>query len=131
MTSPYALTTEIQNGVAVITIDLPGEPVNKFNKAVKDEFVALFDRLERDLEVRAAVLLSGKTDSWIAGADIEEFLELKTADDAARLSHDGQLLLESIERMRTPLVCAIHGACLGGALEVALAAHYRIATVHP
>ncbi|MEJ7760375.1 MAG: fatty acid oxidation complex subunit alpha FadJ [Gemmatimonadaceae bacterium] len=131
MTSPYALTTEIQNGVAVITIDLPGEPVNKFNKAVKDEFVALFDRLERDLEVRAAVLLSGKTDSWIAGADIEEFLELKTADDAARLSHDGQLLLESIERMRTPLVCAIHGACLGGALEVALAAHYRIATDHP
>ena len=131
MSSPYALTTEVFDGVAVITIDLPNEPVNKFNRAVKEEFVALFDRLERDLNIRAAVLLSGKKDSWIAGADIEEFLELKTAADAERVSHDGQLLLDSIERMRTPMVCAIHGACLGGALEVALAAPYRIATDHP
>ncbi|MDP9177724.1 MAG: fatty acid oxidation complex subunit alpha FadJ [Gemmatimonadota bacterium] len=131
MTSPYALTTEIQDGVAVITIDLPNEPVNKFNRAVKDEFVALFDRLERDLNIHAAVLLSGKRDSFIAGADIDEFLELKTAADAERMSHDGQLLLDSVERMRTPLVCAIHGACLGGALELSLAAAYRIATDHP
>lgn len=129
--SPYALATDIQDGVAIITIDLPNEPVNKFNRQVKEEFVALFDRLERDLNVKAAVLLSGKKDTWIAGADIEEFLELKTAADAERMSADGQLLLDSIERMRTPLVCAIHGACLGGALEVALAAAYRIATDHP
>ncbi len=59
MSSPYALHTEIANGIAVITIDLPGEPVNKFNRAVKDEFVALFDRLERDLNVKDAVLISG------------------------------------------------------------------------
>jgi 3-hydroxyacyl-CoA dehydrogenase/enoyl-CoA hydratase/3-hydroxybutyryl-CoA epimerase len=131
MTSPYALTTETQDGVAVITIDLPNEPVNKFNRAVKDEFVALFDRLEHDLNIHAAVLLSGKRDSWIAGADIDEFLELKTAADAERMSHDGQLLLDSVERMRTPLVCAIHGACLGGALELAIAAAYRIATDDP
>ena len=131
MTSPYALSTEIINGVAVITIDLPGEPVNKFNRAVKDEFVALFDRLERDLNVRAAVLISGKKDSFIAGADIEEFLELKTAAEAERLSHEGQLLLDSLHEQRTPLVVAIHGACMGGALELSLAAHYRIATDHP
>jgi 3-hydroxyacyl-CoA dehydrogenase/enoyl-CoA hydratase/3-hydroxybutyryl-CoA epimerase len=131
MTSPYALATEIVNGVAVITIDLPGEPVNKFNRAVKDEFVALFDRLERDLTVRAAVLISGKQDSFIAGADIEEFLEIKSAAEAERLSHEGHLLLDSIHEQRTPLVIAIHGACMGGALELSLAAHYRIATDHP
>jgi 3-hydroxyacyl-CoA dehydrogenase/enoyl-CoA hydratase/3-hydroxybutyryl-CoA epimerase len=131
VSSPYALTTEIVGGVAIITLDLPGEPVNKFNRAVKDEFVALFDRLERDLNVRAAVLISGKKDSFIAGADIEEFLQLKTADEAQRLSHEGQLLLDSIHEMRTPLVVAIHGACMGGALELSLAAHYRIATDHP
>ena len=130
MTSPYALTTEIVNGVAVITLDLPGEPVNKINRAVKDEFVALFDRLERDLNVRAAVLISGKKDSFIAGADIEDFLELKSAAEAERLSHEGQLLLDSIQEQRTPLVVAIHGACMGGALELSLAAHYRIATDH-
>lgn len=129
--TPAALRTEMDDGVAVITIDLPNDPVNKFNRAVREEFVAVFDRLERDLNVRAAVLLSGKRDSWIAGADIEEFLELKTAAEAERMSHDGQLLLDSIERMRTPLICGIHGACLGGALEVALASAYRIATDHP
>ncbi|HEX9406100.1 MAG TPA: 3-hydroxyacyl-CoA dehydrogenase NAD-binding domain-containing protein, partial [Thermoanaerobaculia bacterium] len=131
MSSPYALTSEIFDGVVVITIDLPNEPVNKFNRAVKDEFVALLDRLERDLNVRAAVLLSGKKDSWIAGADINEFLGIKTAADAERMSHDGHLLLDSVERMRTPLICAIHGACLGGALELALASAYRIATDDP
>src|SRR6478672_390582 len=131
MSTPYALTTEIINGVAVITLDLPGSPVNKFNRALKDEFVALFDRLERDLNVKSAVLLSGKKDSWIAGADIDEFLELKSAAEAERMSHDGQLLIDSIHEMRTPLVCAIHGACMGGALELSLAAHYRIATDHP
>ena len=131
MSSPYSVTGEIQNGVAVITIDLPNESVNKLNRAGRDEFVALFDRLERDLNVHAAVLLSGKKDSWIAGADIDEFLELRTAADAERMSHDGQLLLDSVERMRTPLICAIHGACLGGALELALASAYRIATDHP
>ena len=131
MASTYALSTEIVSGVAVITIDLPGEPVNKLNRAVKDEFVALFDRLERDLNVKAAVLISGKKDSFIAGADIEEFLQLKSAAEAERLSHEGQLLLDSIHAQRTPLVVAIHGACMGGALELALAAHYRIATDHP
>lgn len=131
MSNPYALSTEIVNGVAVITIDLPNEPVNKLNRAVKDEFVALFDRLERDLNVRAAVLISGKKDSFIAGADIEEFLELKSAAEAERMSHEGQLLLDSVHEQRTPLVMAIHGACVGGALELSLAAHYRIATDHP
>ena len=131
MASPYALTTEIASGIAIITLDLPGEPVNKFNRAVKDEFVALFDRLERDLNVRAAVLMSGKKDSFIAGADIEEFLEIRSVEEAQRLSHEGQLLLDSIHEQRTPLVVAIHGACMGGALEFSLAAHYRIATDHP
>jgi 3-hydroxyacyl-CoA dehydrogenase/enoyl-CoA hydratase/3-hydroxybutyryl-CoA epimerase len=129
--SPYALSTEIIGGVAVITIDLPGEPVNKINRPVKDEFVALFDRLERDLNVRAAVLISGKKDSFIAGADIEEFLQLKSVEEAQRMSQEGQHLLDSIHEMRTPLVVAIHGACVGGALELSLAAHYRIATDHP
>src|SRR5437763_5017582 len=126
-----ALSVEVTDGVAVITFDLPNESVNKLNRAVKDEFVALFDRLEHDLNVRDAALLSGKKDSWIAGADIDEFLELKSAADAERMSHEGQLLLDSIERMRTPLICAIHGACLGGALELSLASAYRIASDHP
>ncbi len=126
-----ALSVEVTDGIAIVTFDLPNESVNKLNRAVKDEFVALVSQLERDSTVRAAVLISGKPDVWIAGADIEEFLELKTAADAERLSRDGQMLLDSLEHLRTPIIAAIHGACLGGGLETALACRYRIATDHP
>src|SRR6266404_4265675 len=102
-----ALSVEVTDGIAVITFDLPNESVNKLNRAVKDEFVALVSRLERDATVQAAVLISGKPDVWIAGADIEEFLELKTAADAERLSRDGQMLLDSIEHLRVPIIAAI------------------------
>ena len=126
-----ALAVEVTDGIAVITFDLPNESVNKLSRAVKDEFVALVTRLERDPSVQGAVFISGKPDVWIAGADIEEFLQLKTATDAERLSRDGQMLLDSVERLRVPIVAAIHGACLGGGLETALACRYRIATDHP
>ena len=126
-----ALSVEVTDGIAIITFDLPNESVNKLNRAVKDEFVALVSRLERDTTVKAAVFISGKPDVWIAGADIEEFLQLKTATDAERLSRDGQMLLDSVEHLRVPIIAAIHGACLGGGLETALACHYRIATDHP
>jgi 3-hydroxyacyl-CoA dehydrogenase/enoyl-CoA hydratase/3-hydroxybutyryl-CoA epimerase len=125
-----ALSVEIEEGVAVITFDLPHEPVNKFSSAVKDEFLALFERLERDPAVTAMVLISGKPDIFIAGADIEEFLQLRTAADAERLSREGQAMIDRLERGK-PVVAAIHGACLGGGLEAALACAYRIATDHP
>ena len=126
-----ALSVDVTDGIAVITFDLPNESVNKLTRAVKDEFVALVTRLERDMTVHGAVLISGKPDVWVAGADIEEFLQLKTAADAERLSRDGQMLLDSLERLRVPIVAAIHGACLGGGLETALACRYRIGTDHP
>ncbi len=131
MSSPYAVTTEMEDGVAILTFDMPNEPVNKFNRQVKDEMLALFDRLEKDSTVTAAVLISGKKDIWVAGADIEEFLELESAADAERLSRDGQEMLNRLESLRVPIVAAIHGACLGGGLEAALACAYRIGTDHP
>ena len=122
-----ALTVEIREGVALVTFDVPNSPVNTFTRAVREEFVALLDRLERDDSVKAAVLLSGKPDVWIAGADVEELVQLPTAQDAERLSRDGHALMDRVERLRTPVVAAIQGACLGGGLELALACAYRIA----
>jgi 3-hydroxyacyl-CoA dehydrogenase/enoyl-CoA hydratase/3-hydroxybutyryl-CoA epimerase len=129
--SPYAFRVEMDGGVAVITLDVAGEAVNTLNRGVREEFAALIDRLERDTVVDAAVLISGKPEMFIAGADIEEFLGLETAAEAERLSRSGQMLLDSLERVRVPVVAAIHGACLGGGLETVLACTYRIATDHP
>ena len=131
ISAPTAVSTRIEDGVAIITLDLPGEPVNKLGAVVKDEFEALFDRLDRDPSVTAAVLISGKPDSFIAGADIEQLVALSTAEEAEALSREGHRLLERLERLRFPVVAAIHGACLGGGLEVALACRWRVATDHP
>ncbi len=126
-----AFTTQNENGIAVITFDLPGEPVNKLTAAVRVEIEALLIRLRDDSSTRGVVLISGKPDSFIAGADIEEFTALTSQDAAERLSFEGQETVSRVETSHKPIVAAIHGACLGGGLEFALACHYRIATDHP
>ncbi|HEX6314977.1 MAG TPA: fatty acid oxidation complex subunit alpha FadJ [Gemmatimonadaceae bacterium] len=126
-----ALSITVEDGIAVVTIDAPGESVNIISRAVKNEFIALFQRLESDPAITAAVLISGKPDSFIAGADIEEFLEWRTAAQAESASREGHALLDRLENLRTPVVAAIHGACLGGGLEAALACAWRVATEHP
>jgi len=121
-------TLDIQaDGIAIITLDLPGEALNVLGRPVREDFALLLDRLSTDQAIRAAVLRSGKPDSWIAGADVEELRGIGSAEEAEQLSRGGQLLLEKLESLRVPIVAAIHGACLGGGLEVALACAYRVA----
>ena len=127
----HALTVEVQDGIAVITIDLPNEPVNKFSAAVIAEFDEVMTQFESMSAVKAAVLISGKPDVFIAGADIDAFLEFKSAKDAETASASGHRMMSRLERSRVPVVAAIHGACLGAGLEMALACAYRIATDHP
>ncbi len=126
-----ALSWTLHDGIAVVTLDLPGEPVNKISRAVKDEFNATFATLEREPAVRAVAFFSGKPDNFIAGADIEEFVRLTSAPEAERLVADGQEMLDRVARCTKPVAVGIHGACLGGGFEFALACHYRVATDHP
>ena len=125
------VTMEVEDGIAVLTMDLVGEPVNKITRAVRDAMMELFDRIERDESIKGAVIISGKPDTFLAGADIEEFTLLKDAEDAERLSRDGQALVEHFEKARVPFVAAIHGACLGAGVESVLACRWRVATDHP
>jgi 3-hydroxyacyl-CoA dehydrogenase / enoyl-CoA hydratase / 3-hydroxybutyryl-CoA epimerase len=126
-----AFSWELAGGIAIVTFDLKDQPVNKISRAVKDELLVTFATLERDASVRAVAFFSGKPENFIAGADIEEFVALTTAAEAERLSTDGQGLLERAARFPKPIAVGIHGACLGGGLEFALACHYRVATNHP
>jgi len=125
-----ALTVTREGGVMVISIDLKGESVNKVSPKLAREFEELVDELEQDSTVRAVVLTSGKPDMFMAGADIDQFLDFRSAMDAERASTEGKELLERVEGLRAPVVAAIHGPCLGGGLELALACRYRIITDH-
>jgi len=126
-----SLSITRDSGVAVLSLDVADAPVNTLSLALAEEMRVVFDELERDSSIGAAVLISGKADNFIAGADIEQFLEFKAAEDAEQASYTGQKLLSRLERLRVPVVAAIHGACLGGGLETVLACAWRIATEHP
>lgn len=126
-----ALTWTVQDGIAVVTLDTPDAPVNVISQSVKDEVFAALTALERDAQVRGVAFFSGKPDGFIAGADIQEFVRLQSAAEAEQLSRDGQAMLERVAAFPKPIAAGIHGACLGGGLEFALACHYRVATDHP
>ncbi|HMS01554.1 MAG TPA: fatty acid oxidation complex subunit alpha FadJ [Gemmatimonadaceae bacterium] len=124
------LSLQLEDGIAIVTFDAPG-PVNTLNSRLAGAFDALCTRLDTDDTIRAAVLLSGKSDTWIAGADIDELAAVVRAEEAETLSRTGQRMLDRLAALRLPVVAAIHGACLGGGLEVALACHWRVLTDHP
>ncbi|MFM8780237.1 MAG: enoyl-CoA hydratase-related protein [Gemmatimonadota bacterium] len=126
-----AVSLAVEDGVAILTFDLPGESVNKFSPAVIEEFTALLARIDADPAVKAAVLISGKPGTFIAGADIDQFLTFTSAADAAKASAFGHAMFDRIESGRVPVVVAVAGACLGGGLEFSLACAYRIAADSP
>ncbi len=127
---PHAITMQVENGIAVLTFDAPNAPVNTFTVLAQRDLAEAFDTIQRDSNIRAAVLISGKTDNFIAGADIEAFLAFTTADDAERASRAGHTSFAAIADGK-PVVCAINGGCLGGGTEFALACHWRIASDSP
>ncbi len=125
-----AISLDVENGIAVITFDSPGSPVNIFTVAAQLELRDAFETIQREPSIRAAVIISGKRDNFIAGADIEAFLEFTSAADAERSCRAGHADFAALADGK-PVVCAINGGCLGGGTEMALACHWRIATDNP
>lgn len=118
-----------EDGVLLLTLDVPGEKVNTLSKGMLAGFLELLGDVERDPAVRAVVLCSGKPDSFVAGAEIEEFRRLRSAEEASALSRAAQAAFDRLAGLRVPVVAAIHGACLGGGTELALACRYRVASL--
>ena len=125
------LSMDVDDDILVVTIDAPGAAVNTLSPALAAEFEDVFRRAQDDALIKGVVLISGKSENFIAGADIEQFPQLKTAAAAEAISQMGQGMLRRLELLRVPVVAAIHGACLGGGLELTLACRYRVCTDHP
>ncbi|MDH4425012.1 MAG: 3-hydroxyacyl-CoA dehydrogenase NAD-binding domain-containing protein [Acidovorax sp.] len=111
------VTTALQGDVLVVTIDNP--PVNALGAAVRQGLLAAMQQAQADAAV-AAVLLVGAGKAFIAGADIREFGQPPVAPILPEVCR-------AIEGCDKPVVAVLHGAALGGGLEVALSAHYRLA----
>jgi 3-hydroxyacyl-CoA dehydrogenase/enoyl-CoA hydratase/3-hydroxybutyryl-CoA epimerase len=115
------------DGIGWIVFDDPGGRVNVINPATQS---ALSDALAAlaSAPVKAVVVVSAKERNFIAGADLKWLGRLPDAGLAERVARDGQELFGRLDHFKVPVVCAIHGSCAGGGLELALACHWRIAS---
>jgi 3-hydroxyacyl-CoA dehydrogenase / enoyl-CoA hydratase / 3-hydroxybutyryl-CoA epimerase len=111
--------------IAWLTCDIPGTSANVLSAAVLEELAGKLTEIAA-IEPLGVVVLSAKASGFIAGADIKEFTALRTPEDAYALIRAGQLVLDQLENLPCPSVAAVHGFALGGGLELALAASYRI-----
>jgi 3-hydroxyacyl-CoA dehydrogenase/enoyl-CoA hydratase/3-hydroxybutyryl-CoA epimerase len=118
-------------GVALVTLDLPGERVNKLTSSVMARFSEVINEVSGNQEVHAIIIRSGKEGIFIAGADIREIEGIEDPKEGKKLAQMGQEILDRLESLPIPVIAAIDGACLGGGMELALACHYRIVTDHP
>ena len=127
-----AFRLEIEpDGLAIVTFDLFGEKVNKYSVAVMKELDDLLDRLAAakvgSVAIRGLVLFSGKPDTFIAGADVKEFSAASEASVRESIER-GQAVFGKLANLPFPTIAAIHGACLGGGCETALAMDWRLAS---
>ncbi|MBL8267616.1 enoyl-CoA hydratase-related protein, partial [Steroidobacter sp.] len=110
---------EVRGNIAVITLDSP--PVNSLEYAVRVGIVAGIDRAQADPEV-AAIVLIGSGRAFSGGADIREI-----GTPQAHAEPHLATVISIVESARIPVIAALGGLCLGGGLELALAAHFRVA----
>ena len=113
-------------GLATLTLDKPGGSANVLSREVLVELDGLLAQLAAQ-PPKALVVRSGKPSGFIAGADINEFVALRSLEEAYQLIRGGQQVLDRLAALPCPTVAAINGFALGGGLELALACRYRVA----
>jgi 3-hydroxyacyl-CoA dehydrogenase/enoyl-CoA hydratase/3-hydroxybutyryl-CoA epimerase len=114
-------------GVVTVTFDSAGRKVNVFDPHLLRELTSVVAELERAPAPALVLFRSGKPSGFLAGADLHWIERLASVDEAEALLRSGQELFDRIEALPMPTVAVIHGPCLGGGLEFALACSLRVA----
>ena len=121
------ILTEFKNGITTITINRPSK-LNALNKATIEELHDAFNVANTDANTKVIILTGSGEKAFVAGADISEFAHFDV-ENGGKLAAKGQeLLFNFVENLKTPVIAAINGFALGGGLELAMSAHFRIAS---
>ncbi|MCF6279162.1 MAG: enoyl-CoA hydratase-related protein [Flavobacteriaceae bacterium] len=115
------------DSVLTITINRPNQ-LNALNKATILELHNAFATADSDKSVRAIIITGSGEKAFVAGADIKEFSDFDTSQAAVLSKNGHDLLFDFVENLSTPVIAAINGFALGGGLELAMSAHFRIAS---
>lgn len=125
MTDTTLVTVRMENQIAIVTLNNP--PANAISEKVIAELDAVFTELGENSDAKV-ILLQGEGRFFAAGADIREFTELSHASEFRETAREGQRVFRMIETLSKPVIAVIHGAALGGGLELAMACHMRFVT---
>ena len=118
---------EENNNIGYITVDRPSK-LNALNKATIAELNEAFESAREDHDIKVVILSGSGEKAFVAGADISEFAEF-SPEEGRRLAADGQQkLFDVVANFPKPVIAAVNGFALGGGLELAMAAHFRIAS---
>src|SRR5579864_2797873 len=115
-----------KDSISTVTINRP-DKLNALNTAVMTELRQAFTQIKDDSEIRVAILTGSGEKAFVAGADIAE-LNKNNPVEAKEYTHRGQAVLDLIENLGKPVICAINGFALGGGCELAMACSFRIAS---
>lgn len=120
------LLTELSNNIFTITINRP-DKLNALNKRVMEELNSVIDEVYNNEEIKSAIITGAGQKSFVAGADISEFVGLSVEQGKA-LAKKGQDIFFKIENSPKPIVACVNGFALGGGCELAMSCHFRIAS---
>ncbi|RMB63444.1 enoyl-CoA hydratase [Dokdonia sinensis] len=121
------ILSETANGITTITINRPSK-LNALNRETIDELHNAFAKADSDTDTRVIIITGSGEKAFVAGADISEFAHFEVAEGAALARIGQEQLFDFVENLGTPVIAAINGFALGGGLELAMAAHFRIAS---
>jgi len=120
-----------EDNIGILTFDLPGEKVNKFSTPVIQEFETILDGLNERDDLKCLLIMSGKKRIFIAGADINEIVNVSDPELGYEVSKKGHEVFGKISSLSYPTIAVINGACMGGGTEMSLACTYRLASDSP
>jgi 3-hydroxyacyl-CoA dehydrogenase / enoyl-CoA hydratase / 3-hydroxybutyryl-CoA epimerase len=121
------------DGIALAQIDVSERPMNVLTPELQNELSALIDRVRDDATIKGLVITSGKSNGFIAGADLKDLVLIHGRYTAAEVvtQFDLSQIYRRLETCGKPVAAAINGLALGGGLELCLACHYRVLVDHP
>ncbi len=121
------ILTTTEKGITTITINRPSK-LNALNKATINELHNAFKAADEAAETKVIIITGSGEKAFVAGADISEFADF-SVENGGKLAAEGQaLLFDFVENLSTPVIAAVNGFALGGGLELAMSAHFRVAS---
>lgn len=121
------ILTRTQNGITTITINRPLK-LNALNKVTIEELHNALHAANKDSETKVIIITGSGEKAFVAGADISEFADFDITNGGKLAAKGQELLFDFVENLETPVIAAVNGFALGGGLELAMAAHFRIAS---